>query len=69
MRGAAISVRRRAGDVQAQRVLAVARAVREAGLITAPPNEVPFLLSFFRKAVAIMVQRGRGKLEVPIPPG
>ncbi|HZO14177.1 MAG TPA: hypothetical protein VFB62_12985 [Polyangiaceae bacterium] len=68
MRDSAISIRRRSDDT-ARRALAVARAVREAGLITSPPSEIPFLVSFFRKAVAILVQRGQGKLEVPVPRG
>ncbi len=67
MRDAAISVRARGGDEAARKVLAVARAVRDAGLITSPPSEVPFLLTFFQKAIAIMVRQGQGQLRVPVP--
>ena len=33
----------------ARRVLAVAKAIREAGILTSPPNEIPFLSSLFQK--------------------
>lgn len=67
MRDSAISIRERAGGERAIQVLAVAKAVREAGLITSPPSEIPFLLSFFKKGVAIMAQQGAGKIQVPMP--
>jgi len=63
MRGSAISVRSRSGDDQALRVLAVAKAVRDAGLVTSPPSDLPFLLSFFQKGVAMLVEQGQ--LRVP----
>ncbi len=67
MRDSAISVRTRSGDDDAGRVLAIARAVKEAGLITSPPSEVPFLVAYFQKAVAIMLQQQNGMLRVPVP--
>jgi hypothetical protein len=67
MRDSAISVHSRLGEDAARRVLAVARAVREAGLVTAPPSEVPFLRRYFQKAIAILVHQGKGRLQVPIP--
>jgi hypothetical protein len=67
MRDAAISVRSRRGDDRARDVLAVALAVREAGLITSPPREIPFLVGFFQKALGIMAQQGGGQLRVPLP--
>jgi len=67
MTDAAISVRDRAGDDAAKRVLAVARAVREAGLITSPPSDIPFLLRYFQKGVAVLARQGRGSLQIPIP--
>ena len=67
MRDAAISVRRRAGDAAARQVLSVARAIREAGIITSPPHEIPFLVSFFRKAIAVLARQGDGRLQVPVP--
>lgn len=66
MRGSAISVRARSGDEAAKRILALAKAIREAGLITSPPSDIPFLLSFFQKAVAMMARQGKGQLRVPV---
>jgi hypothetical protein len=67
MRDSAISVRKRAGDATARQVLCVARAIREAGIITSPPHEIPFLVSFFRKAIAVLARQGDGRLQVPVP--
>jgi hypothetical protein len=67
MRDAAISIRARKGDARATDVLAVARAMREAGLITSPPREIPFLVAFFQKGVSVLAQQGGGSLRVPIP--
>jgi hypothetical protein len=67
MRDSALSVRRRAGDAAARQVLCVARAVREAGIITSPPHEIPFLVSFFRKAIAVLARQGDGRVQVPVP--
>ncbi len=69
MQDCAISLRARHGDASAQRVLRLARAIREAGLITAPPSEIPFLQHFFQKAVALLVRQNQGQLRVPIPAG
>ncbi|EYF05615.1 Hypothetical protein CAP_3163 [Chondromyces apiculatus DSM 436] len=69
MRDSAISLRVRRGDAAALGALAVARAVREAGLITSPPREIPFLTSFFNKALAMMAQQGGGQLRIPTPIG
>jgi hypothetical protein len=66
MRDAAISVRARKGDERAVSVLAIARAVREAGLITAPPREIPFLVRFFQKALGVAAQQAGGQLRVPV---
>jgi hypothetical protein len=67
MRDSAISVRKRAGDAAARHVLCVAEAVREAGIITSPPHEIPFLVSFFRKAVAALARQSDGRIQVPVP--
>jgi hypothetical protein len=69
MRDSAISVRARKGDARATEVLAVARAVKEAGLITSPPREIPFLIAFFQKALGALAQQGGGSLRVPIAAG
>jgi hypothetical protein len=67
MRDLALSVRARKGDKLASTVLSVARAVREAGLITAPPREIPFLIAFFDKAIGAMAQQSGGQIRVPVP--
>ncbi|AKT44196.1 hypothetical protein [Chondromyces crocatus] len=69
MRDSAVSLRARRGDAAALGALAVARAIREAGLITSPPREIPFLTSFFNKALAMMAQQGGGQLRIPMPMG
>ena len=66
MRDAAISVRARKGAERAAYVLSVARAVREAGLITSPPREVGFLLAFFQKALGALAHQSGGQLRVPM---
>jgi hypothetical protein len=68
MREAAISVRARKGAERAREVLAVARAVREAGLITAPPREIPFLVGFFQKGISMLAHQGGGSLRIPVAP-
>jgi len=67
MKDAAIGVRSREGDDEAQHVLRVAKAVEQAGLITSPPNEIPFLQTFFQKAIAHVVSQNQGQLRVPVP--
>jgi hypothetical protein len=69
MRDSAISVRSRKGDERALDVLATARAVREAGLITSPPREIPFLVAFFQKALGALARMGGGQLRIPVPQG
>ena len=68
MRDSAISVRSRRGDERALDVLATARAVKEAGLITSPPREIPFLVAFFQKGLSALAQMGGGRLRVPRGP-
>jgi butyrate kinase len=63
---AAISIRARKGAERATDVLAVARAVKEAGLITAPPREIPFLVAFMQKGISIMAHQGGGSLRIPM---
>ena len=66
MRDAAISIRARKGDARAAEVLSLARVVKDAGLITSPPREIPFLVGFFQKALGILAQQGGGQLRVPV---
>ena len=64
MRDSAISVRVRRGDERATEVLGAAKAVTEAGLITSPPREIPFLVAFFQKAIGFLAQKNA--LRVPV---
>jgi hypothetical protein len=66
LRDAALSVRARAGEEKAKEVVATARAVEQAGLITSPPRDVAFLSAFFQKAVALLLQKGSGSLRIPM---
>ena len=66
MRDSAISVRARKGEDRALDVLAAARAVKEAGLITSPPREIPFLVAFFEKALGALARMGGGRLNIPM---
>ena len=68
MRDAAISVRSRKGDARAVDVLAIARAIEEAGLITSPPREIPFLVLFFQKAISYMAQQSGGQIRIRYRP-
>ena len=67
MHDSAISLRHRKGDDAAKQVVVVAEAVKRAGLITSPPSEIPFLLTFFQKGVAYVMQQNQGRLQVPVP--
>jgi hypothetical protein len=66
IRDAAISLRQRLGEAKAKDALGVARAIERAGLITAPPHEVEFLVAYFQKGVAVLAQQGGGQLRVPM---
>ncbi len=67
MRDAAISIRARKGDRAAGDALAVARAVREAGLITSPPRDIPFLMAFFRTGLGYLAQQTGGQIRLSAP--
>jgi len=69
MKDAAVSILSRRGRERAGEVLAVAQAVRSAGLITSPPHEIPFLRGFFQKALAMIAAQSGGQLQVPVPEG
>jgi hypothetical protein len=66
MRDAAISVRSRKGDRAAAEVLAVARAVVEAGLITSPPRDIPFLVTFFQVGLSYLAAQAGGRISIPV---
>ena len=67
MRDVAISVCARAGKDRAKQILAVAEAVKRAGLITSPPSDIPFLKIFFDKGIAVLAATTGGKLSIPMP--
>jgi hypothetical protein len=69
MKDAAISILARRGPDVAATVMAVAAAVRSAGLITDPPHEVPFLRAFFQKALGYIASQNNGQLPIPMPAG
>jgi hypothetical protein len=66
MKDAALGVLQRDGEVRALEVVAAMKVIENAGLITNPPHEVPFLRAFFDKAVAVLLAQGGGSLRVPV---
>jgi hypothetical protein len=69
MKDSALSVLAREGESTALRVAATMQCIENAGLITDPPSDVPFLKTFFDKAVAYLLAEGKGSLQIPIPRG
>jgi hypothetical protein len=69
MKDAAISILARRGRELAGTVVAVAAAVRAAGLITDPPHELPFLRGFFQKALGFIASKNNGQLPIPMARG
>ncbi len=67
MKDSALSVLDREGEQTALEVVATIKCVAEAGLITDPPHEVPFLRAFFEKAVALLAAQGQGNIRIPVP--
>jgi hypothetical protein len=61
-----LSVLSREGEVRALDVVAAMKAVENAGLITNPPREVPFLVAFFDKAIAALAMQTGGQLRIPV---
>jgi hypothetical protein len=66
MKDSALGVLSSRGEVRALEVVATMKAIENAGLITNPPHEVPFLRAFFEKAVLTLAMRNGGKLTVPM---
>jgi hypothetical protein len=69
LKDSALSVLQREGETRALEVAAVMKLVGQAGLITDPPHEVPFLRAFFEKAISILAAQGQGKLRIPVRAG
>lgn len=67
MKDAALSALAREGEARALEIAATMKMIEKCGLVTNPPREVPFLKSFFDKAVAIMLAQGGGRLRIPMP--
>jgi len=67
MKDSALSVLARDGEEAALAVVGAMKGIEKAGLITDPPRDVPFLLGFFEKAIAVLLAQGNGQLRVPIP--
>ena len=47
--------------------LALAKVSAEAGLITNPPREIPFLRGYFEKAVSLLAMQNQGRIRIPVP--
>lgn len=69
LKDSALSVLSREGEVVALEVVAVMKLTEQAGLITNPPHEIPFLRAFFEKAVSVLAAQGQGKLRIPLRRG
>jgi hypothetical protein len=68
LKDAAISALPREGEARALQLAALAKVTAEAGLITNPPREVPFLRGYFEKAVSLLAMQNQGRLRIPVPP-
>jgi hypothetical protein len=67
LKDAALSALPREGEEKALQIAALAKVAAEAGLITNPPHEIPFLRGYFEKAVSVMAMSNRGNIRIPIP--
>lgn len=69
LKDAALSVLAREGEEKALQISALAKVAAEAGLITNPPREIPFLRGYFEKAVSMLALQNQGRIRIPVPPG
>lgn len=67
MKDAGISVVAREGEALGLKLAATIQCIESAGLVTDPPQEIPFLRAFFEKAVQLLMARNGGRLNIPIP--
>jgi hypothetical protein len=67
LKDAAISALPREGEAKALQLSALAKVASEAGLITNPPREIPFLRGYFEKAVSLMAIQNQGRIRIPVP--
>ncbi len=68
LKDAALSALAREGEATALQIAALAKVVEEAGLITNPPHEIPFLRGYFEKAVSLLAMQNQGRIRIPVPP-
>ena len=67
LKDVAISALPREGEEKALQIAALAKVAAEAGLITNPPHEIPFLRGYFEKAVSVLAMQNRGNIRIPLP--
>jgi hypothetical protein len=68
LKDAALSALPREGEEKALQLSALANVTAEAGLITNPPHEIPFLRGYFEKAVSLLAMQNQGRIRIPVPP-
>jgi hypothetical protein len=68
LKDAGLSVLAREGEENALQIAALAKVTAEAGLITNPPREIPFLRGYFEKAVSLLAMQNQGRIRIPRPP-
>jgi hypothetical protein len=68
LKDAALSALSREGEDTALQIAALAKVTGEAGLITNPPRDIPFLRGYFEKAVSVLAMQNQGRLRIPVPP-
>ncbi|HKY39512.1 MAG TPA: hypothetical protein VJN18_26415 [Polyangiaceae bacterium] len=68
LKDAALSALPRDGEAKALQISALTKVISEAGLITNPPREIPFLRGYFEKAVSLLALQNQGRLRIPVPP-
>jgi hypothetical protein len=67
LKDAALSALPREGEEIGLQLSALAKVCAEAGLITNPPREIPFLRGYFEKAVSLLAMQNQGRIRIPVP--
>lgn len=67
LKDAALSALAREGEDPALQIAALTKVIAEAGLITNPPRDIPFLRGYFEKAVSILAMQNQGRIRIPVP--
>jgi hypothetical protein len=67
MKDAGISIMAREGEALGLKLAATIQCIESAGLVTDPPQAIPFLRAFFEKAVQLLMARNGGRLNIPMP--